>query len=176
MTLDKIVFIDVETAPSTSSFEELPPRLQELWKKKMSREVEDEELADWKELYMNKAAIFAEFGKIVCISVGMYSKKEDNFKLKSFYSENEKELLTQFIVFVQKLDATYIFCGHNIREFDIPYISRRLLIQGIPIPKIIDFQDKKPWEIQMIDTMQLCGCVHFLTRFQRKWLATDISY
>lgn len=155
MTLEKIVFIDIETAPMVASFQELPSRLQELWKKKLLKETATDESPDWESLYMNRAAIFAEFGKIICISVGLYSKKDEVFKIKSFYSENESELLNQFVAFTEKIDSSYSFCGHNIREFDIPYISRRLLINLMPIPSIIDFQEKKPWEVQMIDTMQL---------------------
>jgi predicted PolB exonuclease-like 3'-5' exonuclease len=108
------------------------------------------------DLYQQKAAIFAEFGKIICISVGMWSHKELRLKIKSFFGNDEKTILAEFIDFCQKLKSTkYLFCGHNIKEFDIPYICRRMLIQDFKIPKILDFQNKKPWDVQMIDTLQL---------------------
>jgi DNA polymerase elongation subunit (family B) len=86
----------------------------------------------------------------------MWSQAEQMLKIKSFYGNEERELLSNFVTFCQKLKSKkYLFCGHNIKEFDIPYICRRMLIQEFKIPEILDFQNKKPWEVQMVDTLQL---------------------
>ena len=107
-----------------------------------------------------RAAILAEFAKVVCISTG-YFKKEDNnwqFRIKSFYSEIEKEVLDGFIKALKQLHARsskWIFTGHNIKEFDIPFLSRRMLVNNINIPSCIDFQNMKPWETPVLDTLHL---------------------
>jgi DNA polymerase elongation subunit (family B) len=107
---------------------------------------------------MKDAAIFAEFGKVVCISAGyIYNKKgKEHLKLKSFYNDDESILLNDFSSLLaswNKLDRT--LCGHNIKEFDIPYIARRMLINGIPLPDMLNIAGKKPWEVQFLDTLEL---------------------
>lgn len=154
-TLQELIFIDIETVSQYAIYDETSEEIKKIWQKKMRYELERTQLPE-EELYQQKAAIFAEFGKIICISVGMWSQAEQALKIKSFYGKEEKVLLENFIAFCQKLKSKkYLFCGHNIKEFDIPYICRRMLINDFKIPEILDFQNKKPWDVQMVDTLQL---------------------
>lgn len=150
-SLANILFLDIETVPQQSDYEELGERSQSLWEKKSKQWRKD---TSSKEAY-EKAGIYAEFGKIICISVG--SILRGTLHVKSFYSDDEKELLEQFkeslIKFSQKRQAQ--LCAHNGKEFDFPYICRRMLINGIPLPKLLHIQGKKPWEIPFLDTLEL---------------------
>lgn len=161
--LEKILFLDIETVPAYSRFEELPDRLQEQWSVKVEktkarmpdRYAEEDSVAD---IYMKDAAIFAEFGKVVCVSVGyIYDLMgEQHFKLKSFYNDDEHVLLNEFATLLNNWDKPdRTLCGHNIKEFDIPYTARRMLINGIQLPKILNIAGKKPWEVQFLDTLEL---------------------
>ena len=174
MKSDNILFIDIETVSQFKKFEDAPKEVQNIWAKKYEKN-EYLNTLSIEASYEAKAAIFAEYGKIICISVGYYHKVNDEYRVKSFASDDEIKLLEDFKAFCIQLTKNYVFCGHNIKEFDIPYLCRRFLINRISIPSLLDFQDKKPWEIELLDTLQLCGCVHLLTRFQEKRLATDIS-
>jgi hypothetical protein len=111
------------------------------------------------EAFANSAGIYAEFGKIVCISVGFIHFKglEMHFRTKSFAGDDEKKILTEFAQLLAKFCTSreHTLCGHNIKEFDIPYICRRMLINGIPLPSILQISGKKPWEIAFIDTLEL---------------------
>ena len=100
-------------------------------------------------------AVLAEFGKIICISCGFENGKE--FRIKSFYGDDESILLEEFAHMLNKHYDTerYLLCGHNGKEFDFPYISRRMLINGIKLPNILNMAGKKPWEIRHLDTMEL---------------------
>ena len=106
------------------------------------------------ELY-SRAGIYSEFGKIICISCGFANGKE--FRIKSFYGDDESILLEEFAHMLNKHYDTerYLLCGHNGKEFDFPYISRRMLINGIKLPNILNMAGKKPWEIRHLDTMEL---------------------
>lgn len=153
---DRILFLDIETVPQHPVYEALPERFQELWAKKSKSIAREEETAE--ELY-ERAGIYAEFGKVICISVGFVSGQGDERKLrlKSFYGDDEKQLLTEFI---ELLNAHYnssqhFLCGHNGKEFDFPYLCRRMLINGLVLPVLLDTAGKKPWEVTHIDTMEL---------------------
>ncbi len=150
-----ILFIDIETVPQSSSFDELDDDFKRLWDKKSSFfRSEEDAPAD----VYQRAGIYAEFGKIVCISAGFIIDKEERFfRIKSFYSDDEKQLLTDFIEVLTswEKDANHQICGHNIKEFDIPYIARRILINGLALPKIINVAGLKPWEVKFIDTLEL---------------------
>lgn len=162
--IHNILFIDLETVSTRSSFEELSPRLQQLWVKKartLSRIMppSDFDPALAVGLYQEKAAIYAEFGKIVCISIGYLHRTTKEFRMKSFCDHDEKKLLQEFVELVNKYfydPDEHLICGHNIKEFDIPYLCRRLIIHGVTLPGIISLEGKKPWETKhLIDTMQL---------------------
>ncbi|HBX51488.1 MAG: 3'-5' exonuclease [Bacteroidetes bacterium GWF2_33_38] len=153
--IDNILFLDIETVPACKSFDEVPEALQKLWDKKSSHFREADQVA--KDVYQ-RAGIYAEFGKIICISVGIInSKNATKLRLKSFYNEDEKVLLNDFINMLNKFytrDDQFL-CAHNGKEFDFPYISRRLLINGLQLPKILDLAGKKPWENRHLDTLEL---------------------
>lgn len=151
ISLDKIFFIDIETVPEYNSYNQLDATMRELWDKKAAR-FKDENVSS-EECYMQNAAIYAEFGKIICISVGVF--QHDIFRIKSFYGDNEPELLTEFTQLLHEHTKRPYFCGHNIKEFDIPYLCRRLLIHQIPLPTVLQIQGLKPWEVNHIDTMQM---------------------
>ncbi len=150
-----MLFLDIETVSQKSDFSELSERMQALWNKKadMIRKQGEEELSS-ADLY-NRAAIYAEFGKIVCISVGFI--KGDTLRIKSFYGHDEAKLLSDFADLLNKhyRGNDCALCAHNGKEFDFPYIARRMIINGIELPKILDVAGRKPWETQFIDTMEL---------------------
>ncbi len=156
--LNNILFLDVETVPMKEDFGELSPKLQELWAKKADRiSRDDEKPAD--ELFFEKAGIYSEFGKIVCISAGFFHSKDGEhvFRCKAFYSHDESQLLQEFANLLNRKYNTqeHYLCGHNAREFDFPYIARRMLINQIPLPGILNIPGRKPWEVTLLDTMDL---------------------
>lgn len=158
INLRKILFLDVETVPMAENFEDLPEVFQQLWEKKAHRiRGEDDKTAE--ELFFERAGIYSEFGKIVCISAGFFHEEEGvlRFRCKAFYGDKEAELLQDFAVLLNGSFNTsdHYLCGHNAREFDFPYIARRMLINRIPLPEIINLQGKKPWEVTHLDTMEL---------------------
>lgn len=152
----KLLVIDIETVPQYASYDELPDTWKQLWSKKMQRELKEGLTADG--LYQ-RAGIFAEFGKIICVCAGFFyeDNRELSFKVKAFYGDDEKKILADFS---ELLDKNYSstdnqLCAHNGREFDFPYIARRCLASGLPIPALLDNAGKKPWEVQHIDTLDL---------------------
>ena len=162
---DKILFLDIETTPDKADFNELNPELQQLWTDKLSMlnmRTPDRYCYDCPaEGYAQEAGIYAEFGRIVCISVGYcYRDKETGdrcIRTKSFCGEDESMIITDFMDLVARFFTTpnHSFCGHNIKEFDIPYICRRALINGVRLPDCLQIAGKKPWELNFIDTMEL---------------------
>lgn len=154
---ENILFIDIETVGQTPSYTQLDDKTKDLWAKKMQWQVEKEGKSA-EELY-EKAGIWAEFGKIVCISAGFIVTEEGerHFRVKSFCGSNEKMLLESFseLLNTHFNKDKHMLCAHNGKEFDFPYICRRLLINGLPIPKILDCAGKKPWEINNLDTLEL---------------------
>lgn len=154
---NNILFLDIETVPANSSYDELSDKMKELWAKKMEFTIKKEELSA-EELY-EKAGIFAEFGKIVCISVGFFYSKtgKTKFRIKSFAGDDEKEIIKNFNQLLNHSfhSAEHYLCGHNGKEFDFPYIARRSLVNGIKLPKLLDIAGKKPWEVKHLDTMEL---------------------
>lgn len=153
--LDQVLFLDIETVSQQPSYDELDERFQRLWDKKASYWVKDGDMEPY-EVY-DRAGIYAEFGKIVCISVGFISTRHGKeLRLKSFYSDDEETLLKEFSKLLNDhYDRTQFLCAHNGKEFDIPYICRRLLVHGMPLPYQLDIAGKKPWEINHLDTMEL---------------------
>jgi len=152
----KLLFIDIETVPFTDDYESLDSDYQEMWSRKARWIVKDG--GSEAEAWFDRAGIFAEFGKIVCISMAFFLEEKEELRVKSFYSENEKELLSQF----SEVMSTHFnnlnrfsFCGHNIKEFDIPYISRRLLANGLGLPRMLNLHGFKPWEVNHLDTLEL---------------------
>ena len=155
--LENLLLIDIETVSSASRHEHLTDEWKEIWKEKISRLLPDGVSPE--EFYPMRAAILAEFGKVVCISIGYFKKENHSWqlKLKSFHGKNEKELLTEFNKLFRQSpsDKQWCFTGHNIKEFDIPFLCRRMIINNIEIPSSLDFQNMKPWETPVIDTLHL---------------------
>jgi len=153
----KILFFDIETVPNVYNYNELDKQGQDLWDKKTKfLQKRDEMSAD--EIY-NMAGIYAEFGKVICISLGLVVQKngENQIRLKSIAGKDEKKLLKDFIDILNSYYNTneFIFCAHNGKEFDIPFLSRRILINELKLPNILNIAGKKPWEIRHLDTMEL---------------------
>lgn len=150
--LDKVLFLDIETVPLAADWNDLDETEQKLWDKK-TRFQRKEDITG--EEFYSRAGIMAEFGKIICITVGM-TEKNDTLKIKSFYGDDEKKLLQEFgEIFNSPKLHDVILCAHNGKEFDFPWIARRFLINGMMPPLPFQLFGKKPWEIPHIDTMEL---------------------
>lgn len=152
----RVLFLDIETVPVAPDYESMNEKLACLWEKKSAWfRKEGEEPAD----VFERAGIYSEFGKIICISVGIVTGNTNNrsIRLKSFFGDNELKLLEDFAVMLNNFCAgkEALLCAHNGKEFDFPYIARRMLIHGLSIPAILDNAGKKPWEINLLDTMEL---------------------
>ena len=148
INLSRVLFLDIETVPETYNFKELNSGKKEIWKEKYGGDKE-----------YPKSSMLAEFGKIICISVGFFNlknSKKRSFRIKSFIGE-EIEILENFKILCNlhfHLKSS-LLCAHNGREFDFPFIARRMIINKIKIPKILDMHEKKPWEIPHLDTLYL---------------------
>lgn len=153
--LEHVLFLDIETVPQEEFFTQMDPEMQVLWEQKTQYQRRDEFSP---EAFYDRAGIWAEFGKIVCISAGYFQIKSDirNFRVTSFFGE-EKELLQAFNNLLNNHfgGPQYVLCGHNSKEFDIPFIARRMIINGVSLPSKLNLFGKKPWEIPHLDTMEL---------------------
>jgi len=152
---EDILFLDIETVPAVSSYDELDEPFRMLWEKKSSHFRNDDQSAG--DVY-DRAGIYAEFGKIICISAGFIREKDPFlFRLKSFYGDDEKQLLTEFSALLNKFSRNReaLLCAHNGKEFDYPYMARRMIINSLVIPEILDNAGKKPWEVKLLDTLDL---------------------
>jgi 3'-5' exonuclease len=154
--ISNILFLDIETVPAYPAYGKLPEPLRVLWEKKSQYLKKENETPE--DLY-SRAGIYAEFGRIICISTGMIGNLNEKrvFRLKSFFHENEKELLETFADLITRLSQKrdIEICAHNGKEFDFPYIARRMLVHGIKLPLLFDTAGKKPWEARHLDTMEL---------------------
>ena len=155
INLEHLLFLDIETVPETEHFDQLKEDKKILWSDKSKYQRKDEFTA---EEFYDRAGIWAEFGKIICISVGYFNFQGDQrtFRTTTFHGE-EAALLKEFKNLLDThFNATkYLLCGHNAKEFDFPYIARRMIIQGIDLPQKLNLFGKKPWEIPHLDTMEL---------------------
>lgn len=156
--LRDILFIDIETVAHTHDYSTLDERLKTQWARKAGFFKRDRELTD-EDLYHERAGIYAEFGKVVCIAVGKFFDHESGelgLKTKVYSGHDERSLLLDFKSMVEKMDAaTLRLCAHNGKEFDYPYLCRRMLIHGIPLPAVLNLSGKRSWEVQHFDTMEL---------------------
>ncbi len=159
--LKNILFIDIETVSLMPDFAMLSPGLQAEWERK-SRYVKNNagENAEPSILFTERAAIFSEFAKVVCIGFGslQHAEKGWNLRLKTLAGDDEKVLLNEFCELITRFSKHYSdirFCGHNIKEFDIPFLCRRMVINGMALPSCMQLSGKKPWEINHIDTLEL---------------------
>ncbi|SDE65939.1 3'-5' exonuclease [Riemerella columbipharyngis] len=151
--IERILFLDIETVPMAENWEELSDTEKKLWDKKTKNQ-RKEEFSE-AEFYTQRAGVMAEFGKIICISVGMI-ESNGRLKIKSFAGDNEYQLLHDFgAIFNSSRLQNVLICAHNGKEFDFPWIARRFLINGMMPPVPFQMFGKKPWEIPHIDTMEL---------------------
>lgn len=155
LNLDHILFLDIETVPQSRLFTDLDETSQVLWEQKTQYQRKEEISA---EDFYERAGIWAEFGKIVCISVGYFTFKGDSrsFRVTSFHGE-EIQILKQFKQILKDhfSQTKHLLCAHNGKEFDFPYIARRMVINGINLPYKLDLFGKKPWEVPHLDTLEL---------------------
>lgn len=155
ISLENILFLDIETVPEEENFELLDEEKKELFGLKTQYQRREEYTP---EEFYDKAGIWAEFGKIVCISVGYFTFKGDirHFRVTSFYGE-EKKILQDFsnLLNTHFNQPQHIMCGHNAKEFDFPFIARRMIINQVAIPNKLNLFGKKPWEVPHLDTLEM---------------------
>lgn len=153
--LESILFLDIETVPMHPSFDLVETHVQELWEQKTEYQRKEDYTA---EEFYTRAGIWAEFGKIICISAGYFVMKGSHrqFRVTSFYGE-EPSLLQDFknLLDLHFNKPNHLLCAHNGKEFDFPYIARRMIINQIPLPDKLNLFGKKPWEVPHLDTMEL---------------------
>lgn len=157
LNIDKILFLDIETAAQHPDYENMNPEWKELWNKKaafLGNKKEDEKPSS---LYA-RAGIYAEFGKVICVSLG-YIKKvdgENQWKKLSIYNTDERILLHDLTDHLKNLTKSgFVLCAHNGKEFDYPFLARRIVINGLELPESLRIAGKKPWEVNLLDTMEL---------------------
>jgi DNA polymerase elongation subunit (family B) len=157
--LKSILFLDIETVSCTGSYQELDDALKPLWDKKaaMIKKTDQEKASD---LFFEKAAIYAEFGKVIVIGLGIVTFDEHDvptLRVKALKGHDEKALLQDFkdVLATGFCQNSLRLCAHNGKEFDFPYLCRRMLVHGIPLPRVLDIAGKKPWEVAHLDTMEL---------------------
>ncbi len=155
--LNNVIFLDIETVPTTYRYEDLNDKEKYLWNGKTQWIQKREEISP-EESY-TKAGIYAEFAKVICVSCGFFFDHEGQtkFRIKSFQGHDEAKLLSELIALLNKLHKLeeYVLCAHNGKEFDFPFLSRRILINELDLPYALDIAGKKPWEIRHLDTMEL---------------------
>jgi len=146
---EHILFLDIETAPLVYKYTDLNEPLRKLWDARCRYQEETPEVQ------YKKAGIYAEFSRVICISVGILNDKK--FRVKSFYGDDEQIVLSEFAALLNTHynKSKHMLCAHNGKEFDFPFIARRMLINRIKLPKVLDIAGKKPWEINHLDTMEL---------------------
>ena len=156
--LHNILFLDIETVPQHDGHENVPAEWKTLWDLKASYLIRNKETETSQSIY-SRAGIYAEFGKIICISCGVLQgkKKKKKLILKSFYGHDEKLLLHQFSEMLNRWcsDGNKCLCAHNGKEFDFPYLCRRLIVNHLPIPEILKLHGRKPWDVPHLDTLEL---------------------
>jgi 3'-5' exonuclease len=156
--LRDILFVDIETVAHVGDYSQLDERLKTQWSRKASFLKREEHQTDG-DLYHDRAGIFAEFGKIVCIAVGKFVDNEAGeivFRTKAYAGDDEKAILLEFKTMLERHDPMSLkLCAHNGKEFDFPYLCRRMLINGIALPMALNLSGKKAWEVQHLDTMEM---------------------
>ena len=154
--MSNVLFLDIETVPQKEFWTEVPETTQELFTKKTSYQRKEEITA---EDFYERAGIWAEFGKIICISVAYFTEKDSqrNLRVTSFSGDDEKQILVDFkkLLDMHFNKAFHVLCAHNGKEFDFPYIARRMIVHQVELPSKLNLFGKKPWEVPHLDTMEL---------------------
>jgi 3'-5' exonuclease len=153
-----ILFLDIETVANKFDYDLLDDRLKSQWARKASYLRRDSNLSD-EEVYRDRAGIYAEFGRIICIAVGKFVENENGdlvLRTKSYFGDDEKSVLLEFKSMLEKIDPNLTrLCAHNGKEFDFPYLCRRMLVNCVQLPAILNIAGKKAWEVMHLDTMEL---------------------
>ncbi len=159
---ENLLIIDIETVPVVSHVNQLSDSQRSLWRDKANRLIERSEHIEENQLFFDSAGILAEFGKVICIGIGILRKQkaEEHYsmRIKSISGDDEKLILTSFNELLTKSFSSnddMQLCGHNIKEFDVPYLCRRMLINGIKLPALLDISGMKPWQVAHVDTLHL---------------------
>jgi 3'-5' exonuclease len=154
--LKDLLFLDIETVRCVNHYANLNERLKTQWARKASFFKREEGQTD-EDLFHDKAGIYSEFGKIIVIAIAKFTEQNGTLSLRTRYfaDDDEKKVLTEFRDTVEKMGPTTRLCAHNGKEFDFPYICRRALINGLPIPSVLNVAGKKPWEVNHLDTMEM---------------------
>lgn len=156
--LRDILFLDIETVAASKEYSSLDERLKTQWSRKVNFFKQRDAAATDEDLYQERAGIYAEFGKIIVIGIGKFIENEHGeliLKTKALFDHDEKKLLEAFKALLEKMDPGTKLCAHNGKEFDFPYLSRRMLINAIPLPSLLNFGGRKAWEVPHLDTMEL---------------------
>lgn len=154
---ENLLVLDIETVRSHKTYNEMPERFQKLWDRKAANLKNEDEITS-AALFEDRGGIYAEFGRVISISVGFYTYvgTELSLRIKGFYNDDEARLLGDFKSLIEKFDQDKLrLAAHNGKEFDFPYLCRRMLVNGIALPGVLDTAGKKPWEVNHIDTMEL---------------------
>ena len=179
---ENILFLDIETVPEIELFEDLSEIKKELFAIKTKYQRNPKTPTETEipvEEFYPKAGVWAEFGKIVCISVGYFVRQESerSFRVKSFYGDDENFLLEGFKTLLEKhfSEKQHLLCGHNGKEFDFPFIARRMIINRIGLPSALNLFGKKPWEVPHLDTLELWKFGDFKHYTSLKLLTTILN-
>ncbi|MDB5231987.1 MAG: 3-5 exonuclease [Chitinophagaceae bacterium] len=154
----RLLLLDIETVPIVPRLNDLPDVTRSLWSARISKTMPEN--TDPADAWRSRAGIMAEFAKIICISTGYFYKDDSGntcLRLKNLLSDDEPLLLQQFCELVTKYQAvnhSFLFAGHNIKEFDIPFLCRRMMINFMQLPACMQINGAKPWEVNMLDTLQ----------------------
>lgn len=150
----EILFLDIETVSQYKDYDELPDRFKQIWTKKSQIVAKD---ADPEKNYFDKSAIYAEYGKVIVIGIGLIHKQngEAKLRIKAFASDDEYQLLSDFVQFLADNKFIKRLCAHNGKEFDFPYLCRRMLVNKIKLPPILNISNLKPWDIPHLDTLEM---------------------
>ena len=156
--LRDILFLDIETVAATSNYDSLAERLKIQWARKASFFKQKSDDATDESLYHERAGIYAEFGRVIVIGMGKFAENDGGemiLKTKVLADHNEFNLLSAFKAILDKMDPGARLCAHNGKEFDFPYLSRRMLVHSLALPSQLNLSGRKPWEIPHIDTLDM---------------------
>lgn len=168
-----MIFIDAETIPVVKNIADLDPRGQDLFMKRFQKQLDQDSLLTPQGLWIDNAPLHAEFGRVLCVSVGMRvtakdAGPDDKFRIKSIAARDEQSVLLALSeILLKEVDLV----GHNIKSFDLPFLFRRFIILGLPIPPCLQISGKKPWDIPHKDTLEMWSCGDFSAKITLDRLA-----
>jgi len=162
--LPKILFLDIETVGLCKDYDTCViehPKIAEHFDKYfdwfIKRFPEDALITENQKnkVFATRCALVPEFAKIVCISVAFVMENGD-VKKQTFSNDNETQLLQDCQKLLDRCGRLeFWLCGHNLKNFDIPMMAKRMVINGLLPPSILPSYDTKPWDIKAIDTREI---------------------